>query len=380
MTNDEYSQLAAKAAGVAIGSNGKPAFTSYEQSMKYAEALTNLHKSGIDRNSTPQEIAAASVGTTVNKNGAPNISSLSQGQGYGSALKNITSNTYTSGTKPNTVTPGTNGLKTYTATVNSVDAKASPSNKRPSSNGSLSIALTGEYLPLLESQLKNIENSCGTKYISDNVFKGDTSIYDPVERAKQNGLKYIYKSANGITIPATNIGGRGYTYTKHSYNIPVEQDFFLQEICHDAEVDYYLAAAIIAHESGSDPNASNEKGYAGYMAFKDDSNKYTGSYFDYYTGQDSHNPNGTITNFVSDNYSAKNWINKARDLGADTRNVKDPYTNIVAGVSTLKDNMNNNNNDIASALGGYSGGGSDGPSTKEIMFYANYIKNSLGIN
>lgn len=60
--------------------------------MKYAEALTNLHKSGINKNSTPQEIAAASVGTTVGQNGRPNISSISQGVGYGSALKNLNSN------------------------------------------------------------------------------------------------------------------------------------------------------------------------------------------------------------------------------------------------------------------------------------------------
>ncbi|MBD5140595.1 MAG: hypothetical protein HDT25_04150 [Ruminococcus sp.] len=137
MTNDEFSQLAAKAAGVTIGSNGKPAFTSYEQSMKYAEALTNLHKSGIDRNSTPQEIAAASVGTTINKNGTPNISSISQGQSYGSALKNITSNP-----QPN-VSQNSSGANSSTSssrnnTNNNANPNTTSSTKSASSTNSTS--------------------------------------------------------------------------------------------------------------------------------------------------------------------------------------------------------------------------------------------------
>lgn len=103
--------------------------------MKYADALTNLHKSEIDRNSTPQEIAAASVGTTVNKNGTPNISSVSQSQGYGNALKNITSNTPASGTKPastnnanNNSNANTTGSTKTTSSANSTSAPSRLSN------------------------------------------------------------------------------------------------------------------------------------------------------------------------------------------------------------------------------------------------------------
>ena len=107
--------------------------------MKYADALTNLHKSGIDRNSTPQEIAAASVGTTVNKNGTPHISSVSQGQGYGNALKNITSNTPASGAKANN-NQNTSGTKPASTnnTNNNSNANTTGSTKTTSSANSTS--------------------------------------------------------------------------------------------------------------------------------------------------------------------------------------------------------------------------------------------------
>lgn len=141
--------------------------------MKYGQTLSNLHKSGIDKNSTPQEIAAAGVGTTVDKNGRPNISSASQGQNYGKALKNY-------------------GLTTCTDTVKSVDVKASPDIKdkslddvKLSNNGSLSIALTGNYSEGFENYLRGLEKTYGTQYVFENVFKGDKNKYDPYKRASQ---------------------------------------------------------------------------------------------------------------------------------------------------------------------------------------------------
>lgn len=159
MTNDEYSQLAAKAAGVTIGSNGRPAFTSYEQSMKYAEALTNLHKSGINKNSTPQEIAAASVGTTVNKNGTPNISSVSQGQSYGSALKNLKSNPQpnvnqnSNETKPNNTGSQNNTSNNANANTTGSTKPSSSANTSRSANSTNSTSSSNKFTNEEYSQL-----------------------------------------------------------------------------------------------------------------------------------------------------------------------------------------------------------------------------------
>ena len=157
LTNDEYSQLAAKAAGVAIGSNGKPSFTSYEQSMKYAEVLTNLHKSGINGNSTSQEIAAASVGTKLDKNGKPIISNVTQGQNYGNTLNNIKSDTHQE--------------------VSYVNSNQSGVKPKPSVTGTItSFGYTKE-------EITEMEVNQGTKYVGSEVYGGNTNKYDPIKTA-----------------------------------------------------------------------------------------------------------------------------------------------------------------------------------------------------
>ncbi len=54
-----------------------------------------------------------------------------------------------------------------------------------SKKGTLSEKLTGKYSEGLEKYLLNLEKQYGTKYVFENVFKGDKSKYDPVKRAEE---------------------------------------------------------------------------------------------------------------------------------------------------------------------------------------------------
>ncbi len=291
LTNDEYSQLAAKAAGVAIGSNGKPAFTSYEQSMKYAEALTNLHKSGINRNSTPQEIAAASVETKLDKNGNPIISNVLQGQNYGKALK---------------VTLKIVEDVSSGAPAKSNGEKVNINNSQSTDSTSLSMALTGSHSEIFENYLRNLEKTYGTQYVFENVFKGDKNKYDPYKRASQitgillrgnepyacdpegkkafeaalngtrnnssnntyvshkktevsSGIKYTTKdilNLNGSTVFVVNDGE-----VEKGENVTVNIDEELAEIImttsNEFNIDPTFIIAVMAHESRFDSEASS---------------------------------------------------------------------------------------------------------------------------
>lgn len=181
--------------------------------MKYAEALTNLHKSGIDKNSTPQEIAAASVGTKLDKNGKPIISNVTQGQNYGKALGNITPsvNKNPSGVKPNannnTNTNTTNNKLTTVVTnveTKSIKAKATENNNTIQTNNSNKSSKYDEYkvsnaLPILAAKNAKIKtNSRGEPIINS---ASDAKRYmDEYNRLKKNESQIIAAAAAGISV------------------------------------------------------------------------------------------------------------------------------------------------------------------------------------
>ncbi len=82
-----------------------------------------------------------------------------------------------------------------------------------SKKGTLSEKLTGKYSEGLEKYLLDLEKKYGTKYVFENVFKGDKSKYDPVKRASE--ITGIPVGKNGKPI---NCGAEGQRYFDYILN------------------------------------------------------------------------------------------------------------------------------------------------------------------
>ena len=194
LTNSEYNRIAAAVAGIYIDKNGNMGSCTYEQSMLFGQTVSNLHRVGLTTASTKEAIAAACVGTTVTINNKPIITSIDQGRAYGTAYSRV-------GVIAENISAGA-GVK-----GNGVYINNEPKEK------SLSAKLTGKYSEGLENYLLNLEKQYGTKYVFENVFKGDKSKYDPVKRASE--ITGIPVGNNGKPI---NCGAEGERYFDYILN------------------------------------------------------------------------------------------------------------------------------------------------------------------
>ncbi len=340
-TNDEYSQLAAQVTGIAVDPKGRPVFSSYEESMKYAEALNNLHKSGINKNSTPFEIAAASVGA---KNGIP-VFNPSQLLNYGRALGNL--------------------LKDTKQVVSSVDTVPTGSKKTEDKISTTSSQYT-------QKEIEQMEETRGTMYVWEHVYNKDTSQYDPYKRASQllggiplrgnepyacgsEGVKAfkakLYGANNTYVSPKGAKVSSGKVYTtkdilslngstvfvvndgevEKGENVTVNIDEELAEIImttsNEFNIDPTLIIAVMAHESRFDSEASSGLA-SGLMQVND-------IYFPTYASEN------------------KELI---ESLGGDYTNIYDEAANIVAwgaSYSIWVDTYGDNKNSLKALRQGY---------------------------
>lgn len=183
LTDSEYEKLAADLAGIDIDAYGNRNCT-YEETLKFGEILTRLHKQKITVNTSQQEAAAAAAGVGY-KNNQPQIKNLDDCKNYGTLLKNL--------------------REANESVISSAGGKANETlvGDIVKGYGSLSEALTGKYNNEFENYLIKFERQFGTKWVSENIFGGDKSKYDPVERAKALGKnninvddEYVYQSLN----------------------------------------------------------------------------------------------------------------------------------------------------------------------------------------
>lgn len=226
----------------------------------------------------------------------------------------------------------------------------------------------------------------GNKANKDAVLKAALDTYDEQVKAttKKQKVKYSSTGSSGKQIPNMSfapltIAGR--TYTATEFNLPEEQQKFLQDICKDAGVDYYLACAIMTHETSCDPNKGNDT-HKGLMAVATNGTAYTENMFKWYSGNGCATYDGTkarnVTGegyFSSGAYDSAEWLAKAKEAGANTSDVYDPYTNMVTGVSMLRDNMDKHGSTY-NALYRYAA--SESMSTTEILYIRDCLAKQSG--